>query len=287
VIDWPQDVVSDVARRRCVIFLGSGISMNSTNSEGRRPKAWLDLLESIMKPIKPNRHIKKLLKDGDYLTACEIIKRNLGREEFTRKIEEEFLEPGYRPAEIHKRIFSLDSRIVATPNFDKIYETYANTEANGSIVVKQHYDSDVISVIRGAGRVILKVHGTIDSPDKLIFTRAEYAKARSQYSHFYEILEALSLTHTFLFLGCGVNDPDIKLLLEDTLFKHNSSRTHLMLLPNNALHISVAEVMQDTMNLKIIRYSPKENHQELHNALDSLLASVENERQKIQESMNW
>lgn len=287
MIKWPKEVVSDIARRRCVVFLGSGISMNSTNADGRRPKTWLSFLESTLEDINPKAHIKKLLKDSDYLTACEVIKRVLGKEEFTRIVREEFLTPAYRPAEIHKQIFALDSRIVATPNFDKIYETYANGEANGSIVVKQHYDVDVISSIRSSQRLILKIHGTIDSPNNLIFTRAEYAEARTKHSTFYEVLEALALTHTFVFLGCGVNDPDIKLLLEDTLFKHNSSRRHVMLLPNKALHNSVVDVIQDTMNLNIIQYSDRDNHAELLDSTKNLVQLVEAERESLKINMNW
>lgn len=261
--------------------------MNSVNANGRRPKAWLDFLQGTLSDIKPNVHIRRLLKDGDYLTACEVIKRELGKEEFTRVVKEEFLSPAYIPAEIHKDIFALDSRIVATPNFDKIYETYANSEANGSIVVKQHYDSDVTSCIRGSDRLILKVHGTIDSPNSLIFTRAEYAEARIKYSSFYELLEALALTHTFIFLGCGVNDPDIKLLLEDTLFKHDSSRSHVMLLPRGSLHKSVIAVIQDTMNLNIIQYSKRESHKELRESIKRLIDLVEAERSDLKINMNW
>jgi|10_taG_2_1085330.scaffolds.fasta_scaffold00002_169 hypothetical protein len=287
MVKWPKEVVSDIARRRCVVFLGSGISLNSVNATGRRPKTWFSFLESTLEDINPKAHIKKLLKYSDYLTACEVIKRELGKEEFTRVVREEFLTPAYQPAEIHKEIFALDSRVVATPNFDKIYETYANSEANGSIVVKQHYDADVISSIRGSERLILKVHGTIDSPNNLIFTRAEYAEARTKYSTFYEVLEALALTHTFVFLGCGVNDPDIKLLLEDTLFKHSSSRCHVMLLPKKALHNSVVGVMQDTMNLNIIQYSDKDNHSELLESIRNLVQLVEEEREELKINMNW
>jgi len=287
MVKWPKEVVSDIARRRCVVFLGSGISQNSVNAVGRRPKKWLSFLESALEDIRPKAHIIKLLKCNDYLTACEVIKRDLGKEEFTRIVREEFLTPAYQSAEIHKEIFSLDSRIVATPNFDKIYETYANSEANGSIVVKQHYDADVISSIRGSERLILKVHGTIDSPDNLIFTRAEYAEARTKYSTFYEVLEALALTHTFVFLGCGVNDPDIKLLLEDTLFKHSSSRYHVMLLSKKELHDSIVGVIQDTMNLNIIQYSEKDNHKELLESIRCLVQLVEEERENLKINMNW
>lgn len=287
MIEWPTQVVDDVSRRRCVLFLGSGISMNSRNHLDRRPKSWYEFLASLLPHVTPSAHIRKLLKEQDYLTACEVLKRTLGRDEFTRVIREEFLTPQYRPAKIHEAIFALDSRIVATPNFDKIYETYANSEAAGSIVVKHHYDNDINSIIRTPGREILKVHGSVDSPENLIFTRADYAEARTRYSAFYEILQALALTHTFIFLGCGINDPDIKLLLEDTLFKHPSSRSHLMLLPTKALHKSVAEVVEDTMNLKIIRYSPLDNHRALLEGLTQLGVLVDNGRAQLRETMNW
>ncbi|MCY9828591.1 SIR2 family protein [Vibrio chagasii] len=287
MIKWPEDIVNDIARRKSVLFLGSGISMNSTSPSGVRPKTWAAFLNSLLPQITPNKHIKDLIKENDFLTACEIIKRELGRANFTRAVEAEFLTPGYQPAEIHEVLFNLDSRIVATPNFDKIYETYANAQANGSIVVKQHNDNDVSSFVRSPGRLILKLHGTIDSPDNLIFTRAEYAEARTKYSAFYEILEALSITHTFIFMGCGINDPDIKLLLEDTLFKHNSSRGHLMLLPKEGVHKSVAKVVEDTMNLQVIRYSSANNHVELLDSLKQLQALVEQEREELGETQNW
>lgn len=287
MIEWPVQVIDDVSRRRCVLFLGSGISMNSRNHFDRRPKSWFEFLSSLLPKVTPNAHIRKLLKDQDYLTACEVLKRSLGRDEFTRAIREEFLAPQYRHAKIHEAIFALDSRIVATPNFDKIYETYANSQAAGSIVVKHHYDSDINSIIRTPGRLILKVHGTVDSPENLIFTRADYAEARTRFSAFYEILQALALTHTFIFLGCGISDPDIKLLLEDSLFRHPSSRSHLMLLPTSALHKSVAEVVEDTMNLKIVRYSPQDDHRALLDGIVRLAELVDAGREQLKEDMNW
>lgn len=287
MIAWPEEVIDDIARRRCVLFLGSGVSMNSVNDSGRRPKTWKSFLESALEGVSPNKHIKKLLKENDFLTACELIKRQMDRSNFTRLVRNEFLTPAYKFAPIHEEIFKLDSRLVVTPNFDKIYETYANSQANGSIVVKHHYDADVNSVIRETGRVILKIHGTIDSPDNMIFTRSEYAEARSRYRTFYEILEALSLTHTFIFIGSGVNDPDIRLLLEDTFFKHKSARPHIMILPNKSVHETIIDVIEDTMNLKILRYSPNNNHQELLESIKHLVEIVDSQRNEIRTSGNW
>ena len=41
-ISWPNSLINDIARRRCVIFLGSGISRNSVNATGLHPKTWVE-----------------------------------------------------------------------------------------------------------------------------------------------------------------------------------------------------------------------------------------------------
>lgn len=287
MIDWPRQVISDLARRRSVIFLGAGISRHSQNPDGRRPKAWVELLQSMAQGINPNRHIMSLIREKDYLTACEVVKEAVGRDAFHQQLRDEFSNPGYQHAPIHEEIFKLDSRIVATPNFDKIYETYANHAAGGSIIIKHHFDPDIAEAIRGTDRVILKVHGTIDSPNRIVFTRKEYAEAREKYRSFYSLLEALYLTHTFIFLGCGVNDPDIRLLLEDTFFRHPSSRPHVFVLPHREIHSSVKGVLQESMNLKFITYNSVNDHRELVESIGQLVNYVDNLRDDLGNTRNW
>lgn len=48
MIDWPEALVEAIARRRCVLFLGSGISANSQNSSGKRPATWEKFLRDIL-----------------------------------------------------------------------------------------------------------------------------------------------------------------------------------------------------------------------------------------------
>jgi len=287
MIQWPPELISDIARRRSVIFLGAGISRNCKNEQGESPKTWVEFLSSAITSIQPNKHIKSLIKKEDYLTACGIIKEKVGRDDFNSLVIREFLSPGYSHAPIHEAIFELDSRIVATPNFDKIYETFANHKAKGSIRIKHHFDADIAEALRRKDRMILKIHGTIDTPGKMIFTRKEYAVARVKYNSFYLILEALALTHTFFFLGCGVNDPDLRLLLEDNFFKHASNRPHIILIPKRSLHRDVIELIQTTMNLKVLTYSSANNYAELLDSLQNLVSLVEQERDVLRNDSNW
>ena len=53
---WPDNLVDAIARRKCVLFLGSGISANSCNEEGKHPATWEDFLRGILtkRPDKLN-----------------------------------------------------------------------------------------------------------------------------------------------------------------------------------------------------------------------------------------
>src|SRR5690606_8630831 len=142
MIDWPDNLIDDIARRKCVLVLGSGVSKNSTNNAGVRPKDWKEFLEFANEKTNTKTEIKKQIRNGYYLTACELIKKDMGRDDFNTLVRTEFLTPAYNPADIHKFIFNLDSRIVITPNFDKIYDTYANTVSAGNIIVKRYDEPD-------------------------------------------------------------------------------------------------------------------------------------------------
>jgi len=212
MINWPNIVIDDIARRRAVLFLGAGVSKNSLGIDNvSRPPSWMEFLnDGISKCTGNTKHIRKLINDGDLLTACEIIKDKLD-EEWFNLLREKFITPQYKPSRLHESLFKLDLRLVFTYNFDKIYDTYAQSASNNTIQSKNYYDIDLSRVLRGDNRAIVKVHGTIDEPSQMIFTRKEYIQARHKNHTFYTILDALTITHTFIFVGCGLSDPDVQL----------------------------------------------------------------------------
>ncbi|EKO3984638.1 SIR2 family protein [Vibrio fluvialis] len=293
MINWPPVLVDDIARRRVVLFLGAGISMNSTNTAGDRPKSWLQFLETAVSLLTDKNDItvsKKLIRQKDLLTACEVIKGSLGTDEFVDLVEKEFLTPAFRAADIHTEIFKLDSRIVLTPNFDKIYETYVIKVSEGTVKVKNYYDDDIAKVIRGrrTDRTIIKIHGTVDQPEKLIFSRNDYVSARSNNRDFYSILDSLIMTHTFIFLGCGIDDPDIKLLLEDYANKFRFSRNHFFITRKKTIDKQVKKVIEDTMKLKILEYSGSGNdHSKLHLSIQNLVDEVDKTRISLSKDADW
>jgi hypothetical protein len=287
MIDWPKDLIEDIARRRSVLVLGAGISKNASTSSGKRPKDWTEFLQEGAKYVTPHRHISKLISRGDFLTACEIIKTRMGKDDFHSFVIAEFLTPQFHAAKLHEDLFKLDSRIVATPNFDKIYDSHANHLGHGSVKVKRYYEDDLADAVRRSNPFVLKIHGCIDEPGKMIFSRQDYAAARNRYANFYSILDALAITHTFIFLGCGVNDPDVRLILENYAFRFKDSRSHFIVMPRRSCHEDEKTVIQSSMNLKVLTYDAKNNHAELGSSIEQLTQWVDAQRQSLAASLGW
>lgn len=289
MILWPESLVQDIARRRSILFLGSGVSKNSVSQRDPtlRPPTWEEFLQlAVTKCQPPTKHVKALLKQKDYLTACEVIKNKLGHQ-WNTFVHDQFVAPRYQAADIHRDIFKLDSRIVLTQNVDKIYDTFASSESNGTVYVKEYSKADVGIVVRGDRRCVLKAHGTVDTPAEMIFTREEYTKARYTHAAFYCLLDALALTHTVLFIGCGVSDPDVQLMLERHASMYPGSRPHFMVAPKSAFHADVARSFKQTMNLEIMLYNHQNEHAELRDSLPELVAQVETQREELARTRDW
>ncbi|MEJ8811835.1 SIR2 family protein [Variovorax ureilyticus] len=276
MISWDPEVVQSIGRRRSVIMIGSGVSRNSVNRDGKRPPTWEGFLREASKSLGSPPQIEKLIDQRDYLTACEIVKRKMARDGFISLVQREYQQAGYQSALIHEHIYNLDSAIIASPNFDNIYDTYAAGASNGTLVMKDHTSSDIVNYLGGGEvRLLLKTHGSANNPAQLIFTRRDYAAARTKHVLFYEILKSLVLTHTFLFLGCGIDDPDIRALFEDVQFAHERMPHHFMTMPQGEVDDDVMAIATEAMKVKFLQYSPANGHEELTGSLGELVKLVD------------
>lgn len=286
-MDWPDILVEELARRRVLLFLGSGVSKNSVGAKGQRPPLWKEFLEHGAAKCKKASAIlvRRHIAEGDLLTACELLKDALGAT-WHELINHHFVTPQYVPAEVHNKIFLLDARIVVTQNFDRIYDIHAGAKSQGTIYVKSYDENDTADFIRRRRRVVLKAHGSIDAPGQMVFTRGDYARARYSHAGFYSLLDGLMLTHTCLFLGCGTSDPDIAMMLERAVHLHPSAVPHFIVMggkPNSDLE----RAYKRTLNLEVLSYDAANNHAALLPALDDLVQLVEAERTRIAVSRDW
>ncbi|BCM07128.1 hypothetical protein MAFF241647_14850 [Ralstonia solanacearum] len=274
MIDWPPRLLKDFEMGRVVLFIGSGVSRNSVGKDGKtRPKTWHKFLEDAATSQGISSKIAPYLTSHDYLTALDVIRHGMSHDDYAALVRSEYQAPAYEPAEIHDAIYRLNCKIVLTPNFDKIYDVYVGEKSRGTIDVKEYHCPDIAEFVRGDRQVVIKTHGSVDSHKLMIFGRKDYAKARVQYSLFYDILKALILTNTILFIGCGIDDPDIRLVLEDLNFGAVGSRCHYFIAAQGAVNQDLKHVLGDTMNLKILEYPYKDGSHD-HSALTASLKDL-------------
>lgn len=282
MINWPDELVTDLVSQRSVLFIGSGVSRNSVGADGKtRPKGWHEFLVHAADLHAMSKEVAPYLDRRDYLTALDMIRNRMTRDQYAKLVTEEYLDPQYGDADIHHHIYRIGANVVLSPNFDRIYDVYSAHKSRGTVLTKQYYDAGLARCIRGDQRVVIKIHGSVDAPEKMIFGRKDYAEARVKHSWFYDLLRALILTHTFIFIGCGTDDPDIRLILEDIHFSAGHAREHYFVAADNAIDGNLKDILRQSMNLRILEYSidpATGSHQNLTTSLELLAETVEVKR---------
>lgn len=273
-IMWPEGLIEDLGRGRCIIFLGAGISASAKDTSGNRPKAWKEFLlyvnEKYITSKKDKTYIKKLINNGQFLMALQIIYDLVDRGTYNTIIEKEYKEPDYKPSKIHEIVSNIDPKMIITTNFDIIYEKAVPTQAITPVVYNS--SSNFADLIRSNSKVLVYAHGNVRGIRDTIFTKKQYYEAKRDNPEFYEILQAVFMTNTILFLGCGLCDPDMSLILESVNIKTNASKPHYnVALDGN--HKSILNDWKNSYNIHTLEYGPShenlyENLQELRDLID-------------------
>ena len=279
---WPQEVVNSIAEKQAILFLGSGVSAGCMSSSGKRMPTWNNLLTELLELVNSKdlqTEAKNYLDNGNLLTAAEIIEKNVLRYDLNTKISSSFADNTISPGEVHEIINQLDTKIVLTTNYDRLYERYWESIAdkkNLPLTTIYHTDQKPINKLRESSRSIIKIHGCVNDVENIVLTRSSYNKAKYKYSRFFKIVSALMLTRPVLFLGCGFSgDPDIDLLLEEIADIGNYGHPNYALVPEGKSQTE-KDILERVYNIKLIEYeNPSGNHENFATMLKDLLDEVE------------
>lgn len=280
MIAWPQSLIEELGGNRCIIFIGAGVSAGCSRNNGgavEHPPAWRPLLESLLARANLGSHAdravaKELIERGNLLEAAEVIKSCVHTADFSGFITQTFRD--YQPTEIHQCLNDIDPKVMVTTNLDKVYEQFCQRgEGSSGYVVHKYFDDGLVARLRSPQRLIIRAHGCMDTPEKTVLTKSEYFGARQSNSGFFKVLESLFLTHTLLFLGYSLSDPDIQLLLENGAIAAQSAHPHYAVMPTG-IHPSLKASFKKTYNVDVLEYDPVENHRELLANLQALRDAV-------------
>ncbi|WP_081666158.1 SIR2 family protein [Pseudogulbenkiania ferrooxidans] len=280
MISWPKSLVTEIARRRCILFLGAGVAASSRNAQGERPKEWKEFLKEAAELVldkNKQKEVNSLIDQNKLLLALQAVYDEAEPSDYQNLLNVSFNDAAFEPSELHKIVFNLDSRLVITTNFDKIYEKQCLSKSMKGYKVIPYYSDSLADEIRSDTRLIIKAHGSIDEVKGMIFTKAQYHHAKERYGSFYSILKALLLTNTCIFIGCGMDDPDVLLILEEVRIAANSDRPHYALFREGSHTEFVKKDLASAYNVRCLEYGPGhdnliEDLKELEQQIDGMRA---------------
>lgn len=281
-MNWPKALITELTARRCIVFLGAGASAGAVSIDGRKkPPTWNQLLQSLISLMNNNTDqptIVDYIQKEKFLEAAEIIIKNISPADFSGFIREELITPRYQPSEVHKAILEIDPKIVITTNYDDIYDNFCRTgAAQEGYNVSKYYESHITSDLRSPVRLIVKAHGCISDASKIVLTKSQFFKARQENLNFYKVLDSLFLTHTILFIGYSLTDPDIQLVLENANISAPSAHPHYFVTGNN-INIAIKDSNKKAYNLEFIEFTAGD-YDELNEGLFELAESVKSSRE--------
>ena len=250
-----------------VIFAGAGISLAAGLP------SWTGLARKLRDhhrvksaSIAAREEIDALIRERKLIDALTAIEGCLGAAEFGAEVEKSVddspiktvPEPAKAIAELAPRL-----RAVLTTNLDRFLErafagfwpTFARATAN--VVQRQHY--------------ILKLHGTREDRSTWVLTRTQYDEAIHADPLLRSAFAALYQSATLLFVGYGLADDDLDLVMGWVrAFAAGQAPQHFALMPTGYLGPARRRQVEDA-GVCIVEYAtPGGSHDEMVRVLRSL-----------------
>lgn len=282
--EFVPDLLDDFVSKRVALFLGSGVSAGVQTRSKQNVRTWDKFLIDCLKKVGEHtkrQEIESILKAGDLLLGCELLKEELG-DTWNEILRGEYDQIG-EVTGLQKAIIGLNPRIIVTTNFDKFFESAwdgVKTEATHHLKVEVGISDSSFDLFRSSDPCLFKLHGSISDTKSMIFAKSEYiAKAYSSWAYS-KFLEVLFTTHTVLFIGFSLSDPAISHILELHANLHPRGRPHYAFMPDTVGPLK-RSAMKSLKKLYVISYSSQANHKELEDKIKQLSAAV-TRRNKIQ-----
>ena len=108
----------------------------------------------------------------------------------------------------HTLLASLPVREFATMNYDALFEQAAEAAARPVAVLPWQ-------TTKGFDRWLLKMHGSVDHPEEIVLTRADYLRYSETRGALQGLVQALLITRHMLFVGFGLADDNFYRIADD------------------------------------------------------------------------
>lgn len=203
LLHFPKPMLEDFVNGRWLPVVGAGMSLNAKLPPPAKMPLWAELGKSFADELLDYSPTSVL----DSISAYE---HEFGRARLIERLAELLHVNRAQPGPAHKEFCSLPFDIVCTTNFDFLLENQYDLERQDR-TVHPVVDEDQLSINIGtAGTLLLKLHGDVRHPKRLVVTEADYDSFLTNYPLIATYLANLLITKTAVFIGYSLDDPDFR-----------------------------------------------------------------------------
>ena len=201
ISQFPKPVLDDLLSGRWLPVVGAGMSLNATLPAGKKMPLWADLGKLLAEELTDYTSTGVL----DSISAYE---HEYGRARLVERLFDMLLIRDAQPGNAHKEFCTIPFDIVCTTNFDFLLERQYDLTPR---YVYPVVDEEQLSInSASAGTLLLKLHGDLWHPNRLIVSEVDYDGFLTSYPLLATYLSNLLITKTAVFIGYSLDDPDFR-----------------------------------------------------------------------------
>lgn len=175
------------------LFLGAGVSIPAGLP------TWSELVDELSKDLQADD--QAALQSLDITDRAQLIEK-LQPDDFHKRVAD-ITEKAPRPSLVHTLLAGLDVANIVTTNYDTLMEAAMKAAGHTTDVVMPHQSAI------GQRRWVLKMHGDVEHPDKIVLTRRHMVMYDAANRPSAALLQSLLLTKHLVVIGASMTDPNV------------------------------------------------------------------------------
>lgn len=181
------------------VMVGAGFSRcaASTGDINRKLPLWKELSETLAKELDSDNH-------ADPLRLAEEYCAYFGKRALHDLVKKEINDAAWTPGELHTSLLELPWSEVLTTNWDTLLER-ASVDVHHPVYSVVSRQEDLPSV---RSPRIVKLHGTINVTEDLIFTQEDYRRYPQSHAAFVNFARQVFIENELCLLGFSGDDPN-------------------------------------------------------------------------------
>jgi hypothetical protein len=277
----PEMLVREIEAKRCVLFVGAGLSAQAAGKDGKGLPTWKLLLEKMVDWCVDHRiqsrgkpaDFLQIIEKGRVLVVAQEIQQSLGG--FLNQCLADILQTGtVKPAEAHRLLCRIPWVAALTSNYDGLIEGGYAVESEGIVppVFSAEGVNQAVDSLRNSRFFVFKIHGDVNIPGSIVLGNRDYSRLLYLSPGYRSFLETIFSTYTVLFLGFGGSDPDLEGITDrlSTIFERGIGQHFILMAEGEFSAIERLRLLEDK-RLDCIPYQPDGTHSQVLEFLKGLI----------------